>query len=131
MNLERLANLLGMSKTTVSRALNGYPEVSERTRERVLQAARDNGYQANPMARSLALGRSNVFGIIYPLQPADLGDAMFLDVVAGMSAALEQDGTVITSRGPGTAMDFALSLITVLCGREKRDTVEQGLVRDK
>jgi len=92
MNLERLANLLGMSKTTVSRALNGYPEVSERTRERVLQAARDNGYQANPMARSLALGRSNVFGIIYPLQPADLGDAMFLDVVAGMSAALEQDG---------------------------------------
>ena len=90
MNLERLANLLGMSKTTVSRALNGYPEVNGRTRERVLKAAKENGYQANPMARSLALGRTNVFGIIYPLLPADLGDPMFLDVVAGMSAALEQ-----------------------------------------
>jgi LacI family transcriptional regulator len=90
MNLERLANQLGMSKTTVSRALNGYPEVNVRTRERVLKAAQEAGYQPNPMARSLALGRTNVFGIIYPLLPADLGDPMFLDVVAGMSEALEQ-----------------------------------------
>jgi LacI family transcriptional regulator len=33
MNLERLANQLGISKTTVSRALNGYPEVNVRTRD--------------------------------------------------------------------------------------------------
>lgn len=90
MNLALLANHLGMSKTTVSRALNGYPEVNVRTRERVLKAAQEVGYQPNPMARSLALGRTNVFGIIYPLQPADLGDPMFLEVMAGMSAALEE-----------------------------------------
>jgi LacI family transcriptional regulator len=90
MNLERPAHQLGISKTTVSRALNGYPEVNVRTRDRVLKAAKEAGYQANPMARSLALGRTNVFGIIYPLLPADLGDPMFLDVVAGMSAALEE-----------------------------------------
>lgn len=89
MNLKRLADQLGMSKTTVSRALNGYPEVSPVTRERVLKAAQESGYQANPMARSLAVGRSNVLGIIYPLLPADLGDVMFLDVVGGMAEALE------------------------------------------
>jgi LacI family transcriptional regulator len=90
MNLKSLADKLGMSKTTVSRALNGYPEVSEVTRERVLRAAQESGYQANPMARSLAVGRSNVLGTIYPLLPADLGDAMFLEVVGGMSEALER-----------------------------------------
>jgi len=90
MNLKSLANLLGMSKTTVSRALNGYPEVNGHTRERVLKAAKEAGYQANPMARGLAMGRTNVFGIIYPPLPADLGDPMFLDVVSGMSEALEK-----------------------------------------
>ncbi len=89
MNLKSLAMALGMSKTTVSRALNGYPEVNGRTRERVLAAAKEAGYEANPMARSLAVGRTNVFGIIYPLLPSDLGDPMFLGVVGGMSEALE------------------------------------------
>ncbi|MES2742333.1 MAG: substrate-binding domain-containing protein [Pseudomonadota bacterium] len=89
MNLKSLAMALGMSKTTVSRALNGYPEVNRRTRERVLAAAKEAGYEANPMARSLAVGRTNVFGIIHPLAPGALGDPLFLGVVDGMSAALE------------------------------------------
>ena len=43
--------------------------------------------------------------------------------------AVVRDGKVITSRGPGTAMDFALELIEVLAGRDKRQEVEAGLVR--
>lgn len=89
MTLKDLAASLGMSKTTVSRALNGYPEVGAATREKVLAAAREAGYEANPMARSLAVGRTNVFGLIYPLLPSDLGDPMFLGVVGGMAEALE------------------------------------------
>lgn len=45
------------------------------------------------------------------------------------SAAVVRDGAFITSRGPGTAMDFALSLIEILCGRSKRDEVETALQR--
>jgi 4-methyl-5(b-hydroxyethyl)-thiazole monophosphate biosynthesis len=40
-----------------------------------------------------------------------------------------QDGTTITSRGPGTAMDFALHLIEILAGRDARVQVEAGLQR--
>ena len=40
-----------------------------------------------------------------------------------------KDNNVITSRGPGTAMDFALSLIETLAGKDKRAEVEAGLVR--
>lgn len=39
------------------------------------------------------------------------------------------DGRVVTSRGPGTAMDFALRLIEVLVGRERRERVEAALMR--
>ena len=42
--------------------------------------------------------------------------------------AVVHDGKVITSRGPGTAMDFALSLIEILTGKEKRDEVAAGLL---
>jgi 4-methyl-5(b-hydroxyethyl)-thiazole monophosphate biosynthesis len=51
----------------------------------------------------------------------------------GQSSLSEQavvtDGTVITSRGPGTAMDFALALIETLLGADKRREVEAPLVR--
>ncbi len=43
--------------------------------------------------------------------------------------AVVKDGKVITSKGPGTAMDFALELIEVLAGKEKRAQVEAGLQR--
>jgi 4-methyl-5(b-hydroxyethyl)-thiazole monophosphate biosynthesis len=44
-------------------------------------------------------------------------------------APVVTDGKVITSRGPGTAMDFALTLIETLAGKQQRDEVEAGLQR--
>ncbi len=45
MNLKQLAHMLALSQTTVSRALNGYPEVNEETRRRVMDAAKRHGYR--------------------------------------------------------------------------------------
>jgi len=56
-------------------------------------------------------------------------DKMNLPDTTYLSETVVQDGKVITSRGPGTAMDFALYLIEVLVGKHKRDEVEAGLVR--
>ncbi len=56
----------------------------------------------------------------------------FLDGLPGVTisgAAVVQDGKVLTSRGPGTAMDFALALVEALTGADKRRQVEAALVR--
>ena len=45
------------------------------------------------------------------------------------TTAVVEDGKLITSRGPGTAMDFALTLVERLAGKAKRQEVEAGLVR--
>ncbi len=44
-------------------------------------------------------------------------------------ASVVEEGKIITSRGPGTAMDFALALVEKLAGRAKRDEVEAALQR--
>jgi 4-methyl-5(b-hydroxyethyl)-thiazole monophosphate biosynthesis len=56
-------------------------------------------------------------------------DKMYLPQVDVQLERVISDDHVITSRGPGTAMDFALELIEKLSGRETRDRVEQELVR--
>jgi 4-methyl-5(b-hydroxyethyl)-thiazole monophosphate biosynthesis len=49
--------------------------------------------------------------------------------VKSTGSPLEWDGNIVTSRGPGTALDFALSLVERLDGKEKRDEVEARLQR--
>ncbi len=62
--------------------------------------------------------------------PGSLNQAQ-LAGVHYQEAAVVQDGHIVTSRGPGTAMDFALSLIAILAGKAKSDQVELGLVRSR
>lgn len=83
MNLKQLAEHLGLSQTTVSRALNGYPEVGAETRRRVDEAARKLGYRPNPYAMRLATGRANAIGHVLPADKALLIDAHFMDFIAG------------------------------------------------
>jgi LacI family transcriptional regulator len=64
MRLKELALELGLSQTTVSRALNDYPEVNEATRVRVKEAAQRLGYRANASALRLATGRAGAIGLV-------------------------------------------------------------------
>lgn len=56
-------------------------------------------------------------------------DKMGLPGTTCLADAVVVDGKVVTSRGPGTAMDFALALVELLTGKATRDQVEAGLVR--
>jgi DNA-binding LacI/PurR family transcriptional regulator len=92
--ITRLAQELGLSTGTVSRALNDMPGVHERTRRRVLDAALHLGYQPNQAARTLALGQTRSIGFMMDLEPesAASGDSFFMGVFDGVQSVLTPEG---------------------------------------
>ena len=88
MNLKELATKLGLSPTTVSRALNGYPEVNEATRERVMAAAKRHNYRPNTRAIRLATGRAMAVGHVIPVATRhEIVNPVFADFIAGAGEA--------------------------------------------
>ena len=85
MTLKEFAKLVGMSQTTVSRALNGHPEVNERTRARLVEAARLHGYSPNAHARFLATGHASIIGCVIPVTGRnEIVNPIYADFLAGV-----------------------------------------------
>jgi len=105
MNLRELSDLLQLSQTTVSRALNGYPEVSEETRARVRAAAELHGYRPSAAARRLATGQSGTLGLVFPRERNMLGDLIFTEFLGccvEQASDLGYDITLAMARGAQT-----------------------------
>ncbi|MBW1605504.1 LacI family DNA-binding transcriptional regulator [Lactobacillus sp. Sy-1] len=64
--IQDIANLTGLAKSTISRALNNDSKISETTRALVKKVAKDNHYHPNLVARSIATHQSRLIGIIIP-----------------------------------------------------------------
>lgn len=93
MNLKELSTALGLSQTTVSRALNGYPEVKEATREKVRAAAAKFNYSPNTRAKSLATGRANAIGHVIPTTTThEMVNPIFGDFIAGAGETYAKHG---------------------------------------
>lgn len=93
MNLKQLSNILNLSQTTVSRALNGYPEVSEKTRTLVLAAAKQHDYLPNVKAQALATGKSKMIGFVLPMSyQHEMLNPIFGDFLAGAAKTYKQQG---------------------------------------
>lgn len=93
MTLKELSDLLGLSPTTVSRALNGYPEVSDATRKKVAAAARAHGYAPNTRARALATGRAMAIGHVIPISAKhEMVNPIFADFTAGAGEVYSRNG---------------------------------------
>lgn len=93
MNLKQLSEQLGLSQTTVSRALNGYPEVNEETRERVQKAAKKFNYRPHVRAKSLATGRAYAIGHVVPVERNQiLVNPIFGDFIAGAGEIYSKNG---------------------------------------
>jgi LacI family transcriptional regulator len=86
--LKDVARHLGLSPATVSRALNGFPEVGAKTRLRVTAAAHELGYTPNSNARRLATGKTGVVGMIFRSTSNLMVDPHFTDFLAGLCSQL-------------------------------------------
>ncbi|AMJ59735.1 hypothetical protein AXW83_04945 [Bosea sp. PAMC 26642] len=87
-DLKTLAIELGLSQSTVSRALRAHPGIPETTRHRVTAAAEAMGYRPNARARSLAIGRTEAIGLVFPIERLQLPETNFVEVLAGISTAV-------------------------------------------
>lgn len=87
MKLKDFAREIGLSPTTVSRALSGYPEVSASTRTRVMEEAARLGYRPNINAVRLATGRAGAIGVVM----TKAGDYQFSEFISGMADRLTRE----------------------------------------
>ena len=105
--------------------LNNDPRIHKLLKDMQQQGKYTAAICAAPKVLADAGLLANKSATSYPgvLENMQVPNMQFVDV------PVIKDGQVITSRGPGTAMDFALELVNTLVGRETRDKVEAGLAR--
>lgn len=87
-SISDIAEALGLTASTISRALNGNPRISEATRERVIEQARLMNYNYNGAAASLRTGKSQILGVIIPL----INRAFFASVISGIESVANAGG---------------------------------------
>ena len=89
--LKTISDESGFSITTVSRALAGYADVNEQTRQLIVEIAERLGYQPNLTARHLRSKHTNTIGMVIPLT-AYYSDQFFMELLSGVGQQAAQFG---------------------------------------
>jgi len=99
-----VARRLNISITTVSRALDGYTDVAEETRQLIIRTAQEMGYVPNQAARQLRRKRSDTIGYILPAETPRFSDPFFAEFLAGLGdeAAVHGSDLLVSTAHPGS-----------------------------
>jgi LacI family transcriptional regulator len=105
-----LARQLNISITTVSRALDGYSDVAEETRRRVVETARQMGYEPSHAARNLRRRQADALGFILPSNEPRFSDPYYASFLTGLcdEAAHQGFDMVLSSAPPDSPQEEAL-----------------------
>ena len=97
LTLEKIGELAGVSRATVSRVINNHPNIRKEVRERVLDVIATTGYQPNQAARSLASDRTGLLGLVIPRVMQTLfTDLYYPRLIQGVSQACNESGNTLT-----------------------------------
>lgn len=89
--IKDIAKTAGVSVTTVSRALNGYSDVSEKTRQRIMDIARELNYSPNTLARGLVMNVSKTIGLLVSgLNRESEKDQIIFSILSGVNDSLSE-----------------------------------------
>jgi len=131
-----VCNKTGLSTATVSRVINGSAQVTEKTRQIVLDAMKELDYQPNQAARMLAGKKTDTIGVVFP----EIDNGFYVQVLRGIDdAAKESDLHLLTAfyHDPDGLMDTLQSLASkgrtdalVLMNNSLSDEQVKGLVKN-
>jgi LacI family transcriptional regulator len=117
MSIQALADSLGISISTVSRALNGYTDVSAATRQRVFDAAKAMNYTPHPVAHRLATGKTGAIAIINSVRPGNAVDGSAIALHTGVAEVLRENKYFALSLGLPSDEQEIPELMRLLDGR--------------
>src|SRR3990170_272614 len=102
-----VARRLNLSTTTVSRALDGYDDVAEETRQLIIKTAQEMGYAPNQAARQLRRRRSDSIGYILPAETPRFSDPFFAEFTAGLGDEASAHGfdLLVSTAPPGSQVE--------------------------
>lgn len=86
-----IAKKLGISASTVSRALNDHPDISAETKKKVKKVAKELNYRPNPIAQSLKSNRTSTIGVIVP----EIKHDFFSSAISGIEQVAYNSGYTI------------------------------------
>lgn len=110
MTIKEIAKIAGVSKSTVSRVITGSKEVSQKTKEKILQIMQEENYVPNRFAASLSSAKSKVIGIIVP----DIKNTFYVDLIDQLELNLQEHGYTIflcITRGKNSFLKYYFDLL--------------------
>lgn len=105
-----VSEALGLTKSTISRALNDYPDISPSTRAKVRSTAARMGYRPSSQAQAIKTGRTRSVGLVVQIDEHDAHGLFLADFLAGISFAASQENWTLTV---STADNEAAALATM------------------
>ncbi|MEL7642746.1 MAG: LacI family DNA-binding transcriptional regulator [bacterium] len=128
-SIRDIARHLNLSITTVSRALDGYPDVSNRTRVRILETAAEMGYVPNQAARQLRRRKTDAIGYVLSSSHARFNDPTIADTLSGLAdeAAVHGVDLIVSIAPPDSDQESAI--FKRLSRSQKVDGVILGRIR--
>ncbi len=121
---------LGLTKSTVSRALNNYPDISDATRLRVTRMAEKMGYRPLSHAQAIRTGRTKSLGLVIQLSEHDAHRPFLAEFLAGVSLGASDEGYTLTVASSKSDADTQAIFRGMLQDRKADGFILQRTLRD-